>query len=82
MSPTLRRVWIVGLILVSLVVLIGYTVVAVMLFFYETPVANREVALTMWGGLNTLTGVIVKAWIDNPFDNNPVHRTVGHDDSH
>ncbi len=76
MKPsTLQAVWIAGFVAISLGVLLVGGAMTVMLLMFKVPPENKDAVILVIGGLNGLLGVIVKAWIDNPFDNEPSVKT-------
>lgn len=76
---SLHMVWCIGFIVISVIIFSSNIAVALMLFVYKLAPENKEAALIMWGGINGITGILIKAWIDNPFDDsvskNPTEET-------
>jgi hypothetical protein len=49
---------------VSVMVVVGAILLSGMLFQYEIPEKNREIAIGLLGGFGPLVGIVVKAWMD------------------
>jgi hypothetical protein len=53
----------VGAITVSLAVLGGFVAVSVLLFTRTIPVESKEIALVIFGGLNSMAAAVVSYWV-------------------
>lgn len=61
MNKDVIALW--GAIIVSVVVLGAFTVVAVLLFSRTIPAESKEIALMIFGGLNSMASGVVGYWV-------------------
>lgn len=58
-----ESVGLVGSIIVSVIVLSGFTAVSVLLFTRSIPAESKELALVMFGSLSTMATAVVSYWV-------------------
>jgi uncharacterized membrane protein len=61
MHKDLVALW--GSIVVSVLVIAGFTAVAVLLFTKAIPTESKEIALLLFGGLNSMASGVVGYWV-------------------
>lgn len=56
------RISIIGAVLISLIVVLGFTAVCIAVFFFEIPAGSKDLANVLFGGLLTAFIGVVSYW--------------------
>ena len=73
---TLGLIAIVGAIIVSIVVLGGFVAVSVMLFSRSIAPESKDIAMIMFGGLNSMAAGIVGFWVGSSIGSSQKNTTI------